>query len=345
MHNFHRAALFALPIVILATSVLGAPLRVALPPDMGSVPVILAYEWGLFDAMGLDVEIIPLSSQDDRLRAFDAGDLDALVTDLTGVFLLNDRRPGYGVVTSTSYLPSEDNDTHVLLLAMPFANVASLEDIVRRATRGQIRVMVPPQSDLEYMLDTLFERHGFLPPRAAYLGQDDLVRNSQILRWGQDKAGAAVFPQPYADYISNLVAPGLPTPFVLTGFGGVPVPPTVLVFARPIVEGAPERVALFYEAVEQAIYEVNHLPEDELRPLAWQLAADLFLPGQDPDSLTDDQRAMVTAALEAVVIPQFPRPDPLDPAIFDDVLDWARARGYVFREATFEQLVVTVPTR
>lgn len=332
-------------LILSSVAIAAQPLRIALPPALGSVPVILAQEWGLFEAMGVDVEIVPLASEHDRRAVFWAGQLDALITDLTGALLLNNRRPGYGVITSTIYEPAEDNQTHVLLLAMPFARVSSLRDIVQRAQQGQLTVVVPPRSDLEFMMDALFEQNALTPPRHMYLGEDDLVENSKVFRLGFSKAGAAVFPQPYADYISNLVAPGLPTPFVMTGFDGITVPPTVVVFARHIVEEDPERVALFYEAIEMTIAQLNELPRDELIPLGWQLAADLFLPGQDPASLTEEQRAMASAALEAVIIPEFPPPSPVDPAVFGVIRDWARARGYLFGEAEFDQLVVAVPTR
>jgi len=54
-------------LLLVALSGATAPLRVSLPPLMGAVPVALGAAWGMFAEEGVEVQLLPLASQRDRL--------------------------------------------------------------------------------------------------------------------------------------------------------------------------------------------------------------------------------------------------------------------------------------
>ncbi len=325
------------PITALAT-----PLRVSVPPLFGSVPVILASRdgWGLFAEEGLDVTLIPLSSQSDRMQAFQARQVDVLITDLTQALMILSQRDADAVIAGTTYSTEalEEDSPRPVSLVTPqrFANISTLEELALQNRR--LRISVPGQSDLEFMLDQLFMSCELTPPRRAYALEDDLLKNAQLLGVGAYQAG--VFPQPYADYLMAIDLDSNPDFTVLSNFAGITVPPTVVLFRRSILEHRTAEVAAFFRALERAVVEVNQLPREELQDLGWQLATQLFLPGQEPEALSPEDRQIIEQAIEALFIPDFPKPAPLEKGVFYEVLSWAEGRGYVRSRLDFDEVVV-----
>jgi len=328
--------------IVTPMNALAEPLRVSVPPLFGSVPVILASEdgWGLFADEDLEVRLIPLSSQSDRMQAFQARQVDVLITDLTQALMIVSQRDADAVIAGTTYSTQaldEDAPRPVSLVSpQRFANVSSLEELAQQGRR--MRISVPGQSDLEFMLDQLFLRAELAPPRRAYALEDDLLRNAQLLGIGAYQAG--VFPQPYADYLMAIDLASNPEFTVLSSFTGITVPPTVVVFRKSIVEQRPAEVASFFDALKRAAEEVNQLAREELQDLGWQLATQLFLPGQEPEALSPEDRKIIEEAIEALFIPDFPTPAPLDEEVFYEVLSWAERRGYVRTRLEFDEVVM-----
>ncbi len=323
-----------------------AALRVSVPPLFGSVPVILASDdgWGLFAEEGLDVTVVPLPSQTARLQAFRAGHVDILISDLTQALMIVSERGAEGLIAGSTYSFSDNpgnSSPPVSLITQRYARVSSLEELSQEATAGRVRIGVPRQSDLEFMLDQLFLSAGLTPPRAeqAYVGRDDLLMNAQFLGLGSFHAG--VFPQPYADYLLAIDFQGKPDFIVLSDFDGVLVPPTVVVINKGLLQERPAEAAAFFRSLDRAVERVNSLPREELLELGWQLVTQLFLPGQEPHTLLPEDRENVEEAIATLFIPDFPAPKALDPESFEQVLSWARVKGYVRFAVEFNEVVIS----
>lgn len=321
------------------------PLRVSVPPWFGAVPVVLASHegWDTFADEGLNVELVPLPSQRDRLLAFEAGQLDVLITDLTQALVLVTQADADAVITGCTYSPDSappNGYATVALIAHHRVDVDTLDDIAEQATAGTLNIAVPRPSDLEFVLDTLFRQAGHTPPHQAYVGSDNLIHN--ILYVGLELFGAGVFPQPYAELLmayGELIVPDRPLFVSLSAFSGVPVPPTVVVFRRSVLDGDPRVAAPFFRALERAVETLNALPVEEVLGAGWEIATLLFLPGQDPDALSPTTRAHADAALSRLFTHAFQAPHPLELEPFEHVLGWAKDKGYVTRAVLFEEAV------
>ncbi len=328
--------LFTLAItLLLGIGALAGGLRISLPPGMGAVPVALASYWGLFEEEGVDVALVPLPAQRDRLVALQAGQVDALVTDLTSALMLAAQMGDGAAIVSTVYFPTPD-EPHPLALIVDTARVSSLADLAT-GTNSHLRIAVPRQSDLEFSLDSLFEANGLTPPVRSYIGQDNLLVNATWVLFGMVKAG--VFPQPYIDYVLNYDYDGKPPLGILSDFSGITIPPSVLIFQRRFLEEHREETDAFLRALARAIDRFNGADADELREIGWQLAVKLFFPGLDQENMKPEDRARVEQAITAVHIPRIPPLGAIPEPTFEEVASWALAQGYIAAPLDYDEVV------
>lgn len=328
-----RSKLFAL-FAIVTLSAWASPIRVSLPPLLGALPVALADQLGLFSEEGLPVQLVPLPGQRDRILAFQAGQIEALVTDLTSALLLVAAQPQEAAIAAALFLPPDDGSHLALLTPANYSRLHSFEDFLRQASKGRLQIAVPRQSDLEYALDQLLARHGARLPPEWLIGQDNLLLNATWLLFGMVSVG--VLPQPYVDYLLHYEFEGKPELLVLADFAGIPLPPDVLVVRRSLGE---ETVAKFLGAVGKAAARIRTMSREELVSVAMPLAIALFFPGVNLEAAAPEDRARVEAAVGALRIPHFGDPAPLNPEIFSLVVDWARQKGYLPQPLAFAEAV------
>jgi len=325
----------------LALGTIATPLRISLPPLMGAVPVALGVSWGLFQEEGVEVELVPLARRRDRMAAFQAGQLDGLVTDLTSALMLAAMLPGEVVFLSTAYYPVEQTRPHLALITQVYSGIEDLSQLSARAAESRLKLALPRQSDLEFALDTLLLSQGLIPPTQAYIGQDSLLVNASWVLMGMVEGG--VFPQPYVDYLLHYDYEGKPELVVLSWFPGVPYPPTVIVFRRSVLEERAVEVAEFRQALELSVQRINSAGRQELIDIGWQLAVELFFPGLLGQELEPEFQARLEAAITAVAIPTFPLPGPVPQDIFQQVLSWAEGKGYLVREVSYQEVMASRP--
>ncbi|MCS7217093.1 MAG: ABC transporter substrate-binding protein [Candidatus Bipolaricaulota bacterium] len=328
-----RSKLFVV-FAIASLSVSASPLRVSLPPMLGALPVALAERLGYFAEEGIPVQLVPLPSQRDRILAFQAGQIDALVTDLTSALLLVATQPQEAAIAAALFVPAQDGSHLALLTPANYSRLYTLADFLARASAGRVQIAVPRQSDLEYALDQLLARHGVRVPPEWLVGQDNLLLNATWLLFGMTAVG--VLPQPYVDYLLHYEFEGKPELRVLADFAGIPLPPDVLVVRRSL--GADE-VRRFLAAVGRAAAHIRAMAREELIALAMPVAIALFFPGVNLEAAAPEDRARVEAAVEALRIPYFPDPRPVDPEILGLVADWARKKGYLARSLSYAEAV------
>lgn len=319
-------------ILAISASVLASPIRVSLPPFLGALPVAVAQKLGLFEDQGLEVQLVPLPSQRDRILAFQAGQIDAMVTDLTSALLLISSQPQQAAIVAALFLPPNDGTHLALITPANFSRLYSLEELLAAVQTRRLQMAVPRQSDLEFMVDQLFAQNGVSLPSEFYVGQDNLLVNATWTLFGM--TAAAVLPQPYVDYLLHYEFEGKPTLLVLADFAGLPIPPDVLVVRRTLTPSAVER---FQEALREAVQRIQGMSRQELVELVMPIAIELFFPGVDLEAATPEDRARVEAAVEALRTPRFTEPAPLDPGIFEAVARWAWGKGYLSRNLSYAE--------
>ncbi|MGB9862131.1 MAG: hypothetical protein ACPLRP_07440, partial [Candidatus Bipolaricaulaceae bacterium] len=272
--------------------------------------------------------------QRDRILAFQAGQIDAVVTDLTTALLLVAAQPKEAAIAAALYLPPQDGSHLALITPVNFSRVHSLEELMEAMKTRRIQIAVPRQSDLEFMLDQLFQQHGFSFPAELAVGQDNLLVNATWILFGM--TAAAVLPQPYVDYLLHYEFEGKPTLLVLSDFAGLPVPPDVLVVRRTLSPGTVEKIL---SASGAAVARIQGMTKEELIALAMPIAIDLFFPGVNLAEANPEDRARVEAAVAALRIPNFTKPCPPDPAIVELVSAWAKSKGYLPRNLSYAEVL------
>ena len=319
---------------LIAVSVTAETVRVSLTPILGSAPVLYAVEWGTFAAEGLQVELIPLASQRDRIFAFQAGQVDAVITDVASVILLAAR--GDPVVVATAYVPEDPRTQFSVLVQGKYADVNTMDDLVALlGSRNFFRIALPLQSDIEFATDTALRARGFEPDPRIYFGQDNLFIMASMVVYGM--VAAAVLPEPYASFSRKFAeAEGFGLT-ALEDFAGVPPLPHLIVFQRALVEREPEVVRGFLRAFAAAADRMNRESKEGLLTLGAPEVLRLFYQGMDPEQVL--AHPSVQAAIAAVAVPRFSAPGPLDRGIYEQVLRWALSKGYVRLEHPYEEVV------
>lgn len=327
----------------------GAPLKVSLPPSFGAVPVVMAASpsvsggvtWGLFQEEGVEVELVPLPSQRDRMLAFQAGQVDVVVSDLIGALMLIDSpRGSEAVIVSTAYGPEPTKDHLALISPVTFSKIATWEEILARIRGGgRVQFALFRPSDLEFVVDELFRSQGVGVPPDLYVGQDNLLINATWAIFGM----MLVLPQPYANYILTYDFPGRPTLQALKWVAGENIPPEVFVFRRSLVESQPELVASFFRALRRTVQRLNAAEREEIVAVALPVAVNLFFPGVSPEAATPEVRAQIEASIAAIAIPVFPEPGPVDRDMYGRVMAWAVGKKYLRSPLPYDTAVVPPP--
>jgi len=298
--------------------------------------------WGLFQEEGIEVELIPLPSQRDRMLAFQAGQVDVMVTDLTGALLLVSTLPKGAVVVGTAYVPAPSSAHLALVTPVSYSKIATWDEMLAQVRGGgRVQIAVPRQSDLEFVVDELFRSQALSVSPDLYIGQDNLLVNATWTLLGMVAVGA--LPQPYVDYILNYSFEGKPALQALQWVAGADIPPEVIVFRRALVESQPDLVASFFRALRRTVQRVNAEETDEIVEAALPIAVDLFFPGGGPQAADPEVRAQIEAGIAAIAIPVFPEPGPVDPDMYGRVMAWAVGKKYLRSPIPYDAAVVPPP--
>jgi len=334
MVSIRRLILPFLALLILLTCFATADelpkIRMSLPPVMGSLPLIFAQGWELFEQEGVDVELIGLSDNQARNLALVTSAIDGMICDLPTAVLLVTSGTDI-VITSTAYQPEADGN--LALLAQSYFKIESIADLLAHTEAGNTlkSIAITPMSDLEYHIDALLTSLGYLVNQEKdYSYWYDLLQLATFLSFGS--VYAAVLPEPYITYISNYPYPEGPLELVhLSDFEGIDLLPSVIVFRREVIEESPELIEDFYTTYQDTITMINTSSREELVEMGIDEALSLFFPG-----LTT--KAVPEGILDSFAIPQFQPLHMLCKEQFEDVVNWANAKGYTWKHPSYEEM-------
>ncbi len=304
-------------------------LRFSLPPVMGSLPIALGHSWGLFKQAGLDIQLIGLSDNQARSLALMAGSIDGMVCDVTTALLLYTSGTPV-LITSTAYQPQSGS---LAILSPSYFKIDSLKELLQRTEKGSTlkSIALTQMSDLEYETDTLLAHLGYtVDPAKDYSYWYDMLQLATFLSLGS--VYAAVLPEPYITYISEYPSVNSNAKLIhLSDFQGVKLLPSVIVFRRSVVEKSPELITRFYTAYRAAIERADSLSRQELVAEGTDQALSLFFPGLTQENVPE-------GIMDRFVIPHFDLPQMLSKTQFEDVLAWARAKHYTWKQPTYEEM-------
>ena len=304
-------------------------LRFSLPPVLEALPVAFADAWGLFDAHGVDVELVGITDNQQRSIAFSANQLDGLFADTTRA--IYDASIGSDVlITSTAELKPQTDSITLALLSPAAFRYESLDALI---DAGQA-IGTIYRSDYEYVLDQyLEETYGREARSIQSMYFNDML---QMAVWfGAQTLPCAMLPEPYYSYISTYRPPGGNTISIniLADLSDVGPLPTVLVFQSRYVQDNPDAVEAFYAAYIEAIERINSTPRDVLIDEGIDIALGLFFQGADRTTLNQE-------VLDALVIPHYEVPGALACELYESIAEWMKDKAYVYPEApAFDDIV------
>ncbi len=308
------------------------PLRLSLIPLQDVLPLGFANTEGMFEAAGLPVELVGISSRRERSSALLSNNLDGVVTDISDLLFGRGNAGADLLITSTAF--ENIGDTRQLaLLASGFSNVSDLDNLFTQINDQQRNsITVSRRTDFELVTDELLSSIGIsVIPELHYADTDDLVNAATLLVGGS--VLSAVLPEPLAIITeeNELIDEAFLSRSVFN-FESISLPPTIVVFRREVVEQREADVALFYEVYNQAIDDINNAARDTVREAAVVNSIELFLPGISREELPANFG-------ENYDIPTFTTPGQLDEAAFNRVMSWATNKGYLFGDVDFNAAI------
>lgn len=307
-------------------------LKVSLSPLQDVLPLAFADSEGMFEAAGLQVEFVGISSRRERSSALLSNNLDGVVTDISDFLFARGNAGSDLFITSTAF---KDTGTtrQLALLASGFSNVTTLNQLFGQINNQQSNsITVSRRTDFEMVTDEFLESVGIIvDPAIHYADTDDLINAATLLVGGS--VLSAVLPEPLASITQN--NPLIQSAFLSNSvfdFDTITLPPTIVIFRREVIQQRQSDVALFYEVYKQAIDDINNASQNTVRQAAVTNSLQLFLPGLDPNSLPANFGS-------TYAIPTFTQPMQLAEAEFNRVHNWATDKGYLFGNVNLDQAV------
>lgn len=164
-----------------------APIKIGTLPTEDALPLWVAESEGMFEAAGLEVEIVVFQAAQERDTAFSSGAIDAFMGDI--IASANLEASGAGVTLATVMLGQTPAEGRFGIVAAPGSDATSLADL------AGVPIGTSAASIQEYVVDGLMAAAGVPADQVAkeivpkVPVRYDLLINGQI--------GAAAFPEPF----------------------------------------------------------------------------------------------------------------------------------------------------
>jgi NitT/TauT family transport system substrate-binding protein len=243
----HLFGIFALVGVLAPAGLWAAPrrdrggeaLRVGIMPDADSLPFMAARDEGLFEAEGVQVELVTFLNPQERDAAIQAGQLDACISDLpAAIFFAN---AGFDFKI-TSY-----TDGRYGIAGSPRLNITRLEDL-----RGK-RIGLSTNTIIQYTVDAQMQSAGFALDDYQAVSVPRMPLRTEMILNGQIEAVS--LPEPL---LSAAVAQGAALLSTTDAFG---IDAGILLFSKRVLDARITDVERFYRAYYRAALKINANPD------------------------------------------------------------------------------------
>lgn len=283
-------------------------LRVALLPILDSLPFYVAKARGYFALYGIKAVAIPVASGLERDQLMQAGEIDAMLNEMTTTATFNRNEVQVKILCSarTAYA----RYPLFRLLAAPGSGLTSSADL------AGVPIGVSKNTIIEYVTDRLLNAKGISKDRIIKKSVPAIPERYQLLMQGRLKA--ATLPDPLA--MSALEAGAVQ---IVDDSAYPKYSVSVLSFSVKAIRNKPEAIRFFLKAWDRAAAEINENPE------AFQ--ALLLRKIRVPKNIR-----------EKYVIPPFPRARVPDAGQWADVMNWMIEKGLLNTPLAYEDSVTTL---
>jgi len=282
-------------------------LNMGLLPILDVLPFYVAQDKGYFETEGIQVELVPVKSAQERDALLQAEEIDGALTDLQGVALFNRETPQLKIVIKAR--KAYPDFPHFRIIAAPGFEVNGPNDL------ANVPVGISQNTIIEYLNDRLLTAWGLPADQIAIEEVSAIPVRFELLMAGQLKA--ALLPDPLGQ---AAIASGASLIVDDTQFPEYSQ--SVLVFRTDSLDSKPETVRAFLRAWNMAVADIN----------------------QDPNAYRDVliETTRVPPNIQGTYnVPQFPEGEITSEAEWNDVVEWAQDKGLLDEPVPYDQAVDT----
>jgi NitT/TauT family transport system substrate-binding protein len=280
-------------------------LKIAVLPILDALPMYVAQQEGLFEKNGIKVEFIPAASAAERDQIFASGQVDGIINDSVSTLFYNQDQTQIQIVrmarTATSDFPQYQ------VLASPKSGFTSVQDL-----KG-VEIGISQGTVIEYITERLLEAEGFKPEDIKTIAVPKIADRMSLLDSGELKA--ATLPDPLSSLASQAGAVLMVDDTRHPEYGY-----SVYSFRKKLIDENPAAVRGFLAAIEAASEEIN------AEPTKW-------------DNLLTEQKLVPAPLVGKYKLPVYPSASVPTQAQWDDVLAWAKAKGLVKSDVSYQESV------
>jgi NitT/TauT family transport system substrate-binding protein len=277
----------------------------ALLPVQDVLPFHVAQQNGYFEQVGVEVELVPVKSGQERDTLMQTGQVDGMLTDLLSPVLFNQEEALVKAVRTARRVYPESPIFRTV--AAPGSTATSPADL------AGVEIGSAQNTVIEYITDRMMENAGVPTDQITTQEVSAIPVRFELLINGE--IAAATLPDPLA---SGAMAAGA---VLIVDDTSVPeVSQSILAFSTESLQEKPEAVRGFLEAWEMAVGELNSNPE------AYQ--ALLIEKGRVPASIQGTYQ-----------MPPFPEASVPTVEQLADVVIWALDNGLIEEEIPYERMV------
>jgi len=285
-------------------------LKMALIPVLDVLPFYVAQEQGYFEAEGLEVELLPIKSAQERDALLQAGEADGALTDLQGVAVFDREESQLKVVAKARKAYPEAPLFRIV--AGPGIEINGPDDM------AGVPVGISQNTVIEYLTERLLEAWGLPLDQLSIEEVSAIPVRFELLMEGQ--LPAATLPDPLA---SAAIAAGGSLVVDDSQFSQVsPFSQSVLAFNTGAIESKPDTIRAFLRAWNKAVAGINADPNAYRRVLI----ENTRVPPNVQDTYT---------------IPPFPSGEITSEAEWQDVVDWALDKELLDEPVPYEWAIET----
>ena len=282
-------------------------LHVALVPTMDNLPLYYAKETGIYDSIGLNVELLTYSSAMDCDTAFTNGEADGVVSDIVKANIWRSRGDSVKVVMRT--------DLNLFLMSTHSSRIKSVNNIKEKI------MAITRNSALDYMADKVME-HIKLPLLQLNKPQiNDIALRCKMT--DQNQYDGAFLPEPYAMEAENNGAHRLISSSELIGNL------SAVIFHDSIVAKRNDDIHKLVEGYDIAVNRLNVLNERGDKDMIYTIKTKFI--SEIPDTILS--------------YPVFKASSMPDAKIVSSTAEWANGRTLMKRTVSFGELVDSTFTK
>jgi NitT/TauT family transport system substrate-binding protein len=280
-------------------------LRIAVLPILDALPMYVAQQEDLFEKHGVEVEFIPVASAAERDQVITSGQADGMINEAVSTLFYNQDETQIQIVRFARTATPSSPQFFILASGQSgITNVADLKGVAVGISEGTV---------IEYLTDRLLEAEGFTQEEIQTVAVPKIPERMTLL--GSGELDAAMLPDPLASLAAQGGAVVVLDDSKHPEFGY-----STISFRLPVIEANPQAVKNFLSAIEEATDKINS------DPTKWE------------NLLTENQ--LVPAPLMGTFeVPPYPTASIPNKDQWDDALAWAKAKGLIDVDVSYEDSV------